>query len=659
MVTCKTLGTLAALLAYGLIVAVPAQAQFGDKSKKQVDPEAQETHNAAKQYFYNKDYESAIPLLKKAIRQDSSYIEPYMTLATIHFRQDDHKPRRKVLKTLIKKRPAFPNSYYNLASDYYVNGMYKKAHKRFKGFLNFEEIKPHYRKLARNRRDTALFRAQQKANPVEFNPKNLGKGVNSKHSEYWPVLTTDRETLYFTRRLETEKERQGRFGQFAFNEDIFQSQLKDNEWSESAKPNGNLNSKRNEGAITVSPNGRYIIFTGCQWPDTRGRCDLYIARKSKGRWKSPQNLGQPINTPAKETQPSISFNGQTLYFASDRGKGGRELNIYRSKRQDDGSWGSPERLSSNINTNKTEQSPFIHADNQTLFFSSTGHMGMGKSDLFYATKKPNGKFSKPKNLGYPINTKGNDIGLFVSSNGRTAYFASEKPKKGYGALDLYRFKLPEKAAAKAVTYVNGKVEDAITRQNLQADIRIRNLSTGQVMVSTQSAKGSGRFMLPLHSDHNYAVAVTKKGYLLHTEPIRLKRYDSARPYHLNIGLYPIQKGKTGRLKNIFFELDKHHLKSTSKAELTELALFLSKNPSTKIEIQGHTDNQGSKSYNKELSQKRAKAVYNYLWKKEGIDKDRLKYKGYGQRNPIASNESKEGRAKNRRTTFKIINTKKR
>lgn len=656
MVTFRTFGTISALVFYGLFVAIPAQAQFGDKSKKQVDPEARKTHNAAKQYFYNQEYESAIPLLKKAIGEDSSYIEPYMTLATIHFRRGDHKPRRKVLKTLIKKRPDFPNPYYNLASDFYAKGMYKKAHKFFGEFLKFKRVKRHYRKLARNRRDTALFRAQQKANPVKFNPKNLGKGVNSKYSEYWPTLTTDRETLYFTRRLETEKERQGRFGRFAFNEDIFQSELENNEWSESKKPSGNLNSKRNEGAITVSPNGRYIIFTGCQWPDTRGRCDLYIARKTKGRWKRPKNLGKPINTGAKETQPSISFNGETLYFASDRGKGGRELNIYRSKRQGDGSWGTPERLSSNINTNKTEQSPFIHADNQTLFFSSTGHMGMGKSDLFYATKMPNGKFSKPKNLGYPINNKGNDIGLFVSTNGRTAYFASEKPEKGYGKLDLYRFKLPEKVAAKAVTYVKGKVEDAITGQNLQAHIRIRNLSTSQVMVSTQSAKGSGRFMLPLHSDHNYAVAVTKKGYLLHSEPIRLKRYDSAKPYYLKIGLYPIKEGKKARLNNIFFELDKHNLKPTSKAELKELALFLRKNPSTKIEIQGHTDSQGSKAYNEELSKKRAKAVYDYLWQKEGIDKDRLTYKGYGQRKPVASNKSEEGRAKNRRTTFKIIST---
>ena len=652
----RLFGKLATLFLLGLCAAIPTQAQFGDKSKKQVDPEARKTHRAAKQYFYNQDYESAIPLLKKAIGQDSSYIEPYMTLATIHFRRDDHKPRRKVLKTLINQRPDFPNPYYNLASDYYVNGMYKKAYKRFKGFLKFEEIKKHYRKLARNRRDTALFRAQQKANPVKFNPQNLGKGVNSKYSEYWPVLTTDRETLYFTRRLESDKKSQRGFGQFAVNEDIFQSQLKEKEWSDSEKPSGDLNSKRNEGAITVSPNGRYIIFTGCQWPDTRGRCDLYIARKIRGRWKSPKNLGRPINTPAKETQPSISFNGETLYFASDRGKGGRELNIYRSKRQEDGSWGKPEKLSSNINTNKTEQSPFIHADNQTLFFSSTGHMGMGKSDLFYATKQANGKFSKPKNLGYPINTKGNDIGLFVSSNGRTAYFASEKPEKGYGKLDLYRFKLPKKVSANAVTYVKGKVEDAITRQNLHADIRIRNLSTGQVMVSTQSAKGSGRFMLPLHSDHNYAVAVTKKGYLMHSEPIRLKRYDSAKPYYLEIGLHPIKKGKKAQLNNIFFELDKHDLKPTSKAELSELARFLAKNPSTNIEIQGHTDNQGSKAYNQKLSKKRAKAVYDYLRKKEGIDKDRLEYKGFGQAEPIATNKSKEGRAKNRRTTFEIIST---
>lgn len=649
------------VIVWSLIVIAPllTKAQNNGDASKSIDPKARKTHRKAKQYFYNKDYDSAIPLLKKAIRLDSNYIEPFMTLATIHFRKDSHRLRRKALKGLIRNRPDFPNPYYNIASDYYMLGNYRKAYKRFQEFLEFEKIDAHYRKVAEKRKDSALFRAQQKANPVSFDPENLGEGVNTKHSEYWPVLTTDRQKLYFTRRLakDSQNRKQGkgniRRRAFPFNEDILKSDRLSNEWTEASKPAGDLNSSLNEGAITIAPNGRYIIFTGCQWPDTKGRCDLYLAEKVEGKWTEPKNLGAPINSKAKETQPSLSFDGQTLYFSSDRKSHNRKLDIYRSKRKDDGSWGEPESLGKPINTNKTEQSPFIHADNQTLFFSSKGHMGMGGSDLFYARRKKDGTFSEPQNLGYPINTKENEIGLFVSSDGHTAYFASKKPDQGFGKLDIYKFKLPKDARAKAVTYLKGKIEDAVTRQNLKAKVRIRNLATGEVMVHTQSSKVSGRFMLPLHSGKNYAVAVTKQGYLLHSENIPLKQHESAKPYKLNIALTPIKEGKQEQLSNIFFDLDKHTLKPTSKAELKELASFLKKHPSVEIEVQGHTDNQGSKDYNKTLAEKRAKSVYDYLKDEKGIKKSRLSYKGYGQSDPIATNQTEAGRAKNRRTTFEI------
>ncbi len=636
----------------------PALAQENGRGRSDIDPRAKEYQRSAEQYLYEQDYESAIPLLKKAISRDSSYAKSYITLANIHFRRDSHRLRRQTLKTLIRERPDFPGPYFELGSDYYANGYYRKAYETFGKFLEFDKPDEKYLALARKRRDTALFRAQQKANPVSFDPTNLGDAINTSFSEYWPVMTTDRQTMYFTRRLEKDadekqqlrkRRRRGRF-----NEEIYVSKRNEDGWSKAKKPAGKLNSARNEGAITIAPNGKYIIFTGCQWGDTRGRCDLYMAKKRKGRWSTPQNLGRPVNTKAKETQPSISFDGQTLYFASDRGNSSRKLDIYRSQRQEDGSWGKPENLGKPINTDKTEQSPFIHADNKTLFFSSQGHMGMGGSDLFYARRKANGKFGEPQNLGYPINTRGEDIGLFVSSDGRTAYFASRKPEQGEGRLDLYRFQLPSKAQAQAVTYVKGKIEDAVTRQNLQAQVRIRNLSTGKVMVRTQSAEGTGRFMLPLQSDHNYAVAVTRDGYLMHSENLSIKRYDSARPYNLDVELAPIKEGKQVELSNIFFEVDKHKLKSTSKAELSELAGFLEQNPNVVIEIQGHTDNQGSETYNQQLSEKRARAVYQHLVKKRGIDAKRLQYKGYGQTQPIASNQKEAGRAQNRRTTFEII-----
>lgn len=280
---------------------------------------------------------------------------------------------------------------------------------------------------------------------------------------------------------------------------------------------------------------------------------------------------------------------------------------------------------------------------------------MGGTDLFYTKKDTvTGKFKEPKNLGYPINTQDDEISIFITADATTAFVAS-KMEGGYGNYDIYHFKLPEKIRPKPITYLKGKVYNAVTKEPLKADFELLNLETNELAVKSHSAAKSGQFLVPVQ-DHNYALNVNKKGYMFFSDHLPVKSYDSTKPYIRDIPLQPIEKGKKVVLRNIFFELDSYKLKGKSKTELQKLVKFMNNNPEVNIEIGGYTDYQGSKNYNQELSKKRAKEVYHYLINKGSIKADRLTYKGYGEKDPIESNETEEGRAANRRTEFKVIGT---
>lgn len=627
---------------------------MGQEKGYQPDPKAQKKHDKAHQFLLQGNFQSAEKLLKNAVKIDSGYISAYMMLATVYKETKNHKKRRYVLKQVIDRKPDFPNPYYNLGADYYSTRAYDKCIPFFEKFIEFPDIQEHYASLAKQRIQKAKQRKTYLNNPVPFDPESVGKGVNTKADEYWPAMTADRKKLYFTRKKSLGQSRR-RFSKY--DENIFVSHWKNEKWEEAHYPKGNLNSKRyNEGALSIAPDGSYMLFTGCHWRDSKGRCDLYKSEFKKGRWTAPKNLGSPINTPSKETQPSISYDGNTIYFASDRGRKRGRLDIFKSKKQPDGTWSEPESLGKPINTKKTQQSPFIHPDNETLYFSSNDHQGLGGSDLYYSRRdSQTGKFGEPQNLGYPINSREDEFSLFVTSDGSEAYFAS-KFREGEGGMDIFKFDLYDSARPKRVTYMKGTVEDALTHKRIKAEMEFRDLENGEVVFQTESDPRTGKYLVPLQSDRNYAVNVSKKGYLFYSDHIPLKSYDSIKPYYKNIKLSKIRKGKKAVLENIFFELDSHKLKSESKVELKKLIEFMSNNPGVRVEIRGHTDNQGTSSYNQELSEKRAESVKKYLVNKGSITSERLSYKGFGQDEPIETNETAQGRAANRRTEFKILGT---
>lgn len=599
-------------------------------------------------YLQDRNFQKAELSLKRAIELDSTYISAYLLLADLYFNLGNDEDEIKFNDLAFKLEPENHRANYNLGTAYLRTGNYHKSAFHYKKFITLEGISERFKKNAEERLKKAEFGIYHVENPVPFEPQNAGPGINTENYEYWPAITADESTLYFTRRIPDE-----RAGFHSYREDIFVSHKIDGEWQTATYPKGSLNSSLNEGAISISPDGRYIIFTGCNRPDGYGNCDLYYSRLENNRWTTPVNLGPPVNSAAQETQPSISYDGRTIYFSSSRSGGYGGMDIWKSTLDENGRWGKPVNLGPGINTPGDEQSPFIHPDDQTLYFSSDGHPGLGGVDIFYSRRNMLGEFDTAINIGYPINSHKDEIALVVSANGRKAFFASTN-EPSYGGLDIFSFELHEEARPQLVTYLKGKVFDAITSENLEAQFEIIDLESGKTLLKSKSDALTGEFLVSLPANKNYAINVSKSKYLFYSQNLSLKQHPSADPFIQDIPLTPIKVGETIILNNVFFDTDKYTLRAESKAELNKLIDFLEDNPSVKIELGGHTDDRGSREHNQRLSEQRAKAVYNYLITEGKIESNRLTFKGYGQNNPIATNTTEEGRQKNRRTELKII-----
>jgi outer membrane protein OmpA-like peptidoglycan-associated protein len=435
-------------------------------------------------------------------------------------------------------------------------------------------------------------------------------------------------------------------------EDFFISTRTKDVWGKAKKMAPPINSHGNEGAQCISPDGHYMYLTICNKPEGFGSCDLYFSKREGDRWSVPMNMGNLVNSTTWDSQPTISPDGKTIYFASAREGTKGNMDIWKTTFED-GMWQKPVNLGDSINTVKGEMSPFIHPDGQTLYFTSNGHMGMGGNDIYFARMDSAGNFHKPVNLGYPINTYKDEGFLIVNAKGDKAYFASDQ-LGGKGGLDLYTFDLYEAARPVTVTYMKGVVYDKNTNKKLDARFELIDLETGTVVVQSNSDPVSGEFLVSLPNEKNYALNVSKEGYLSFSENFTLKgTHDQTDPFLKDVPLQPVETGAVVILKNIFFDFDRYELLPESRIELDRWVDHLKNNPRLKIEIGGHTDNKGSKEYNQVLSENRARSVYNYLVEK-GVDKSRLTYKGYGLSQPIDTNETEAGRANNRRTEFKVL-----
>jgi len=598
-----------------------------------------------------KNYQDAEKNLGKAIKADSLFIEAWLLLGDLYCDTKKNTDAIASYNKAIYIDPDFyPGAYYFLGNLYFSMMDYEKAKDSYLKFVSYKTLeRPQLKKINRLL-SNCNFAIQAMAHGVPFNPVNLGDSINSPNSEYLPSLTADEQTLVITVRRPGDEYTIG--SENAEEEDFYITHKLNGVWQKVRKMPAPLNSHGNEGAQAISPDGQFMVFTACDRPDGVGSCDLYFSRKTGDRWSKPVNMGEPVNTPYWESQPSISSDGRTIYFASSRkgGKGGSD--IWYTIMDDEGKFSVPVNLGDSINTEGNEMSPFIHPDDRTLYFSSNGLPGMGGMDIYYSRKDLNGKWSRPVNLGYPINTSADEINLIVNATGNMAYFSSDK-EGGKGKQDLYCFELYENARPAPVTYMKGVVYNSITGEKLAADFELIDVESGKSIVKSTSDAITGAFLVCLPADKNYMLNVSREGYLFYSDHFQLA--GSARrtdPYLKDIPLKPISVGVSVVLKNIFFDTDKFEPKSESIAEMQKLMNLLKKNPRMKIEISGHTDNVGSKDYNTTLSLNRAKTVYDYLIK-QGIQADRLSYKGYGFEKPVDTNDTEVGRANNRRTEFKV------
>jgi flagellar motor protein MotB len=585
-------------------------------------------------------YDEAITLLVKAIETDPKFIEAHAQLADIYRLRKMYVRAIEQYRQVISIDPEFNRAVYLKAADVEINNAeYIAAKVHLEKYVTYPNLSAQNSFTAHKLIKDCEYSIEAVKHPVPFKPINMGAEINTADDEYLPTATADEKTLIFTRKINS-------------NEDFYKSIKADGNWQTARYLSNQINtSEYNEGAQSVSQDGKYLFFTGCNRPDGLGRCDIYIAQKRGEDWAKPFDLSPPINTAGWESQPSISADGRTLYFVSNRKGGYGGYDIWKSRLTDKG-WSEPENLGPNINTAFDEQSPFIHPDDSTFYFCSNGWPGLGNKDLFVSRLGKDGKWQKPENLGYPINSSGDENGLTLTANGSYAFFASNN-LNGFGGFDIYTFELPPKLRPHMVTYVKGTVLDAATKQPLDAAVEIIDLERNDIVYGDYSAPDDGSFFTTLVSGRNYGLNISKNGYLFYSENFSLVGHENKNPFEITVLLQPIEIGNKVILKNIFFDTNKFDLKPESQAELEKLIDFLTLNKTLKIEVSGHTDNVGNDQLNQVLSENRAKAVYSYLVAK-GIAANRLIYKGYGKTQPISPNNTDEERSMNRRTEFKII-----
>ena len=422
-------------------------------------------------------------------------------------------------------------------------------------------------------------------------------------------------------------------------------------WGRALNAGRPLNTEGNEGAHTLISGGQYMYFTACDRPNGLGRCDIYYSSFDGLRWSDPVNIGPPVNTSYWETQPSVSADGKTLFFVSSKPGGFGASDIWISKSQSDGKWGEPVNAGDKINTAGDETTPFIHFDGKTLYFASNGRPNLGGFDLYYSRLGADGSWGVPVNLGYPVNTHKDEMGLVIESNSYIAYYSSTRNEGNQ--KDLYWFELHESARPAMASYLKGRVFDFETRRSLQATYDLVNLSTGEQVISS-SANRDGQFLISLPSGNNYGLNVSAEGFLFYSENFPFEEgYTEFKPLVKDIYLHKIGVGQKLVLYNVLFKFNTPDFLTESLPELEKVLQILASNKGLKVEIGGHTDDSGTDEYNLQLSESRAKTVVNYLVN-NGVERSRLIFKGYGESLPVQDNSTPEGRRLNRRTEVKIL-----
>ena len=636
--------------------AETAWGQLPPKVPTPTNTKARSLLEKAQQYVKERDFVKAVEVLAQLNQKFPSFGDAFLLKGSLLKAMGDNRGCLVAYRDGLSKVPldGIHASEYQLVGDLALSyGEYQTALDAYKQLM---KVAPKTQKnLAKSQRQllTCEFALEALKHPVGEAPVRLPAPLNGFKFQYFPDLTADNRFLLFTGRPAASS-----------GEDLYVSrQNKDGSMGEPQPISPAINSSYNEGAGSISGDGKTLVFASCDRPKAIGNCDLYISRRTGNNWSAPVNLGLNVNSTEWDSQPSLSADGRTLYFTSTRRGGQGQEDIYMTTLQPDGNWSPAQNVGTPVNTPGKDMAPFIHASGTTLYYVTDGLIGMGGLDVFRCEKTAAGTWTPPTNLGYPLNTFENEASLFITSDNLKGFCsrsrASEEPTGGYRLarerpVELFGFAVPAPVKARETsTYTQGRVFDANTKKPLKAEVKLYDLDTDVLTQFVTSDPEYGDYTVVLNEGHHYAMYAAANKYLLKSLSFDYSNQHAFNPTALDIYLEPVRSGRSVVLNNLFFDTNKFDLKPQSRTELNRLIEFLRQYRDVQIEVSGYTDNVGSPEANSALSQRRAQSVVEYL-SGHGISPTRLRSRGYGETHPLAANDTEAHRQLNRRIELHIL-----
>ncbi len=660
---------------FSLLFTGNLYAQDDEDGCPEVDKKAKKIFESAQESFKKGNPDLGYKLLIETVKIEEGYAAAYLMLADINNTRSErtndagqslqYRNRSiEYFKKAAENCPSIDNyrASYEVGKRYYISKDFKNAQLYIDKFIansKQSQFKPEAESILKRIKTYNELLSK----PVPFNPVKV-KGLNTAEDEFLPLISPDGEIAFFTHRYNKKSDLGNvqRVDEFTMADRTSKLSSLEEMFGNVKSMSTPFNDKNNsQGAISITIDNNHLYLTICE---NNQFCDIWVSDYEDGEWTALKNMGGAINGRRSwESQPSISSDGKTLYFSSIRpGNLGFDLDdqasqtsdIWMSKMGDDGIWKPAVNLGNVINSQGNEKSPYIHSDSQTLYFSSDGRDGLGGYDIYYSKMKADGKWTEPKNIGYPINTEGDELGFIVSTFGKKAYFSSNK-LQGSEGWDIYSFDLYEEARPKEIAIIKGEIKNSEGEAVQDAKVEIKDVKTNRVTEGMVD-KMTGKYAVAISVDKPDAeliMTVKKKEYAFTSEYIKVKEIKKEEPVKVNFEVKPVEVGATVKLNNVYFSFAEAVFEKSTLVVLDNFLEYLQENTQIKISIYGHTDNDGKDETNQALSEKRAKAVSEYLVLM-GLDKSRIvSARGYGETKPIATNETAEGRALNRRTEFVI------
>lgn len=632
---------------------------FGQSCEVDLSKKELKSYQKAWEYHEAKNDNEARKMMFQLSKEAPEYAKVQMSLGIFYI--ENSSPNIKTAKKYLEKSldlcaDSVIYSHFYLGKIYYGAKDFKKSIERFEFFLkDVDLIKTDDDYFeAKNYLEYAKATQELLEHPVPFEPKKV-EGISTKEDEYLPIISPDNEFALFTRRQKHYISR-GLTEQLV-DKEVFTFSLRNEngQFEQGWEMEYPFNKVENEGAATLTIDNNNLYYTVCiRDPKTNYlNCDLYHSFFDKGYWSNIESLGEHINNPGSwESQPSVTSDGMTIFFASNREGGLGGYDIYQINKDEEGGWSHPENVGAPINTPGNEKSPFIHTDSQTLYYSTDGQKGLGGYDIYFSRQDANGVWQKPKNIGYPINSFDDDLGFFASTDGRYGYYASNRLDDNH-KWNLYSFPLYEGARPQKVLLVKGEIEVENNTEPIRARVQLKNMQTKTITEIPVNAN-TGKYVAAILFKEDQVLTVKQEGYVYSSRYLSVEDSTLNQPKTVDLKVKEIKVGETYNIDDIHFVTNSSELNKDAKRIIDEFLEFLIDNDNIIVEIQGHTDNVGQEEANLILSDQRAKSVYQYLVE-QGVPSSRLSANGYGESNPISSNETYSGRAKNRRTVFLIKN----